>query len=310
MKSNSPAFKNSVLVFGEVLYDVFPDAEVLGGAPFNVARHLAGFGTSALLISRVGRDQRLAPVLEACNQFGMDVRGLQLDPRHPTGQVMVNFEGDEPAFDILPDQAYDHIHAGLARLTALSAHPRAVYFGSLAARGSTTRRALQGVLRLSPGLKFLDVNLRPPWYERSTVEWLLRQAQVVKLNLHELEVLRDWLKLSGSPEAVSYRLLKRYDLRMLLLTRGAQGAQAATLDGQVFDLPGTPAAGPLADSVGAGDAFAAVAIHGLLEGWRLPTILARADRFARRMLQVRGAVPGDQGIYRDALAEWAEQRHD
>lgn len=310
MNKKSAALQNSVLVFGEVLYDIFPDAEVLGGAPFNVARHLAGFGTAALLVSRVGRDQRLAPVLEACSQFGMDVHGLQLDPRHPTGQVMVNLESGEPRFDILPDQAYDHIHAGLARLTALSAHPRAVYFGSLAARSPTARRALQGVLRLSPGLKFLDVNLRAPWYERSTVEWLLRQAQVVKLNLPELEVLRDWLKLTGSPEAVSYRLLKRYDLRMLLLTRGAQGAQAATLDGQVFDLPGTPLDEPLIDSVGAGDAFAAVAIHGLLEGWRLPTILARADRFARRMLHVRGAVPKDHGIYGETLQEWAEEKHD
>ncbi len=76
MNQQSAALHNSVLVFGEVLYDIFPDAEVLGGAPFNVARHLAGFGSGALLISRVGRDQRLAPALEDSNQFGMEVRGM------------------------------------------------------------------------------------------------------------------------------------------------------------------------------------------------------------------------------------------
>jgi sucrose synthase len=45
-----------VLVFGEMLFDQFPDRTVLGGAPFNVARHLAGFGWPPLLISMNSAD--------------------------------------------------------------------------------------------------------------------------------------------------------------------------------------------------------------------------------------------------------------
>jgi len=40
----------TVLLFGEILADMFPERIVLGGAPFNVARHLASFGLKAVLI--------------------------------------------------------------------------------------------------------------------------------------------------------------------------------------------------------------------------------------------------------------------
>ena len=44
-------------IFGEVLYDHFPDgSRVLGGAPFNVAWHLQAFGLAPRFISRVGDD--------------------------------------------------------------------------------------------------------------------------------------------------------------------------------------------------------------------------------------------------------------
>lgn len=297
-----------VLVFGEVLFDQFPDRTVLGGAPFNVARHLAGFGWPPLLISRVGRDEAQAKVLKAMARYGMDASCIQIDPLHPTGSVKVELNEAGHRFDILDYQAYDHIHQGMARLGALAARPQLVYFGTLASRHTDTYRALLGVLRLSPGLKFLDLNLRAPWYERVKAENLMRHAHVLKLNSEEFEVLGRWLNLKGSPESMCLQVLNRYDLRLLLLTRGEHGAYAAMPDGRSFDFVSPPMDTPIIDSVGAGDAFSAVAIAGLLSDWPMATLLARADAFARRILGIRGAVPEDNHLYEQAKAGWEENQ--
>lgn len=295
-----------VLVFGEVLFDQFPDRTVLGGAPFNVARHLAGFGWPPLLISRVGRDEAQAKVLKAMARYGMDASCIQIDPLHPTGSVKVELNEAGHRFDILDNQAYDHIHQGMARLGALAARPQVVYFGTLAARHNDSYRALLGVLRLSPGLKFLDLNLRTPWFERGRTENLMRHAHVLKLNSEEFEVLGRWLNLKGSPETMCLQVLNRYDLRLLLLTRGGQGAYAAMPDGRSFDFASPPMGTPIVDSVGAGDAFAAVAIASLLSDWPMATLLARADAFARSILGIRGAVPEGSHLYEQAKAGWKE----
>ncbi len=295
-----------VLVFGEVLFDQFPDRTVIGGAPFNVARHLAGFGLPPLLISRVGRDDAQAEVMKAMERFKLDVRCIQIDPRHPTGAVKVELNESGHSFEILDDQAYDHIHSGTARLGALAARPQIVYFGTLASRHTTSYRSLLGVLRMSPGLKFLDLNLREPWFERARTENLIRQAHVLKINSDEFEVLRHWLKLKGSLESNCLQLLNRYGLRMLLVTRGEEGAYAATPDGLSVDFSAQPMTTPIIDSVGAGDAFSAVAIVGLLHDWPLSTLLERADAFARKILGIRGAVPENSRPYDNALTGWKE----
>jgi len=297
-----------VLVFGEVLFDQFPDRTVLGGAPFNVARHLAGFGWPPLLISRVGRDEAQAKVLKAMAHYGMDASCIQIDPLHPTGSVRVELNEAGHRFEILNNQAYDHIHQGMARLGALAARPQLVYFGTLASRHNDSYRALLGVLRLSPGLKFLDLNLRGPWFERDKTETLMYHAHVLKLNLEEFKVLGHWLNLKGSLESMCLQVLNRYDLRLILLTRAEAGAYAAMPDGRSFDFPGQPMNTPIVDSVGAGDAFSAVAIAGLLSDWPLATLLARADAFARQVLGIRGAVPDNDHLYEQAKAGWKENQ--
>ena len=98
------------MVFGEVLFDCFPDGrEVLGGAPFNIAWNLQAFGLSPLFISRVGDDNLGCHIQKKMVSWGMDTRGLQLDQRHPTGKVQIELTEGEPRFTILPDQAYDYI---------------------------------------------------------------------------------------------------------------------------------------------------------------------------------------------------------
>lgn len=111
----------SVILFGEVLIDAFPDRLVLGGAPFNVARHLRAFGLHPTLISRTGNDEYRNIVLAAMAYFGMETLGVQCDPTHPTGKVRVHVGKEGHRFEILPDQAYDFINPTITRMVTLSA---------------------------------------------------------------------------------------------------------------------------------------------------------------------------------------------
>src|SRR6187431_2540546 len=104
--------KKVIGIFGEVLADIFPDKTVLGGAPFNVARHLQAFGLRPVLISRVGQDALHDKLLQEMHRLEMDLSGLQTDATYPTGHVKVLLTEDgNHQFDILQDQAYDHIQA-------------------------------------------------------------------------------------------------------------------------------------------------------------------------------------------------------
>ena len=113
-------------IFGEVLADIFPDETILGGAPFNVARHLQAFGLHPVMITRTGNDALRTQFLQEMQRLKMDVSGLQIDAIYPTGQVKVKLTSDGHQFEILEDQAYDHIHAGITHMVTMSLKPEMV----------------------------------------------------------------------------------------------------------------------------------------------------------------------------------------
>src|SRR5690242_8168137 len=190
--------RHVVLLFGEILIDRFPDREVLGGAPFNVARHLCAFGCAPVLITRIGLDEAGARVLHVLENSGLATHGVQLDSIHSTGVVEVRFTSEGAhRFEILPNQAYDHIHPRLARIAAIAAQPQLVYFGTLAQRADS-HRALRHMLRATGAQRFLDVNLRSPWIHVPRLDWSLKQADIVKANDAELELMCELLDLRVS----------------------------------------------------------------------------------------------------------------
>ena len=141
MHSMKAGSEHRIVIFGEVLYDCFPDGSVVpGGAPFNVAWHLQAFGMSPLFVSRVGEDTLGRRILDAMQEWGMDTSGLQFDARHPTGRVEITLESGQPRFDILPGQAYDFIDAEALPPVA---GETVLYHGSLALRREDSRKALE-----------------------------------------------------------------------------------------------------------------------------------------------------------------------
>lgn len=286
------------LVFGEALFDCFPDGtEVLGGAPFNVAWHLAAFGMGPVFLSRVGKDTLGERIEIAMREQGMTTLGLQHDPAHPTGTVKVSLTAGEPSYDIVADRAYDHIDA--AELPALP-EQSLLYHGSLALRqpgSASALRALRG--RLDPAV-FLDVNLRDPWWQKEQLAELLEGATWVKLNADELALLAP---LGDAVESQARQLREQYSLEAVFATLGARGAVALTSDGGISRVRPEGAL-QVVDAVGAGDGFASVLILGLLQRWPIQQTLDRAQAFASAIVGQRGATVQDKGFYRPFIEAW------
>jgi len=297
--------KTTVILFGEVLVDIFPERRVLGGAPFNVARHLRAFGLHPLLITRVGQDQLRDELLAAMTRFDMETRGVQSDPSYPTGQVTIRMDQQGHHFDIQAEQAYDFIDAEAACAAALSSSPRLVYFGTLAQRSARSRKALDALLHQLNIHKYLDINLREPWFDDATVERSLHYADTVKMNEDELMAISTQFDLSGiTPLDRGRSLQHRFGLRGLQVTCGADGAWQLNADGTALHVEGTAAAESIIDTVGAGDGFAAVCITGQLLGWPPDLIVSRANTFAATICTLRGAIPPDEGFYSPFAKEW------
>lgn len=299
------AQKSAIILFGEMLADVFPERSIPGGAPFNVARHLAAFGQNPLLISRLGNDALGDRMRGDMTAWSMDSSAVQIDDTHPSGRVRVDIEDNGHRFEILPCQAYDFIDQAAAAAAVRKVTPSLVYFGSLGQRHDVSKQTLREVLQVVPVPRFLDINLRKPWYDKATVDFSLQQADVVKLNADELEELADMFEVGGaSLRDLAVVLMKMFGIARLIVTCGGEGAWQLVHDNDFFHAVPGNAGLSIKDTVGAGDAFAAICILGMALSWSVTTALDRANHFAAAICQIRGAVPDDLNFYLPYRKEW------
>jgi fructokinase len=292
------------VIFGEILFDVFEDGSaVLGGAPFNVAWHLQGFGLRPLLISRVGQDEQGELVFMRMHQWGMDMQAVQIDPVYPTGCVKVSIQDGEPYYEIQADQAYDKISSALV-VDLISNQPCSLlYCGSLAQRDAVSRKTLQRLMLEQQLPVFVDINRRPPWLDEANISKTLHAASCVKMNEAELAAqtrlpVSDVNTLQRAVEV----LCDQHHIRHVYITRSEEGAchigEAGMQTALAHQTQG------FVDSVGAGDAFAAICLLGQIRQWPVASILARANAFASMVCEQRGARIEDKSVYTSLLQEW------
>ena len=93
--------RRPVVVFGEALCDLFPDARGMtlsteralrplpGGAPSNVTIQVARLGAPVNLVTAVGDDPLGAVVLDALEHEGVDTRAVKRDEERRTGLTLV-----------------------------------------------------------------------------------------------------------------------------------------------------------------------------------------------------------------------------
>lgn len=251
-----------IACFGEMLWDVLPTGKQPGGAQLNVAVHLHNFGLDAELISRVGHDDLGRELLDFVTGKGLSTRYVQRGETHLTGVVKANVSNaHEVTYKIVQPVAWDYIQFEPA-LSDLVQGAEAFVFGSLAARSPVSRETLYRLLQQAR-LRVFDVNLRPPHYSRDVVQYLLRYADIVKLNHHELTEIMGWFGVSPAEETALEWLAGRFQLQAVCVTKGANGA-AMFIGGQLYRSAGRPVT--VQDTIGSGDAFLAALLRGCLAG--------------------------------------------
>jgi fructokinase len=306
MLSSFDKSAKSVILFGEALVDVFPDGAVVGGAPFNVARHLQAFGLHPVLVTRTGDDPNRHKLIKLMQGFGMPTSGVQCDMHYPTGQVLIEFGEKGHEFEILANQAYDFIDSAIVRDIASAVQPDLIYFGTLAQRNQISRKALEEILQHASQVpRFFDINLRKPWYSPEIIRYSLAQADYAKMNEDELIELPKLLGMQANKDmhAVAQHLIEDFQLKSVLVTSGGDGAWLLDQTGTESRASGIEDV-TIKDTVGAGDGFSAVSILGLLFNWPDTLVLERANRFAAAICGMRGAIPESPEFYADFLKEW------
>jgi len=310
---NGGSAVQATVVFGEALVDDFATGQQAGGAPFNVARHLAAFMAPQLMITRVGADHNGETIRAEFERFAMSQAGLQVDPIEETGRVLVERTPRGHRFVIVPNQAYDYIgrEDALAALGAVT--PGALYFGTLAQRGERSRGTLRALLSATSATRFLDLNLRDGQVDERTIADSLHAADIAKVNEDELQALFQTYFQLGPNDPPMARdetrsacraLLQMFGLQALIVTLGHRGSVYFGLDGATIDTRDTPAPPFVIDTVGAGDAFSAIFLLGRARGWALELTLARANEFAGAICAIPGAVPRDLGFYDKWMTRW------
>jgi fructokinase len=299
------------LIVGEVLFDCFPDHRVLGGAPFNVAWNLRGLGADPLLVTAVGKDEPAEQVRRAMSGWGLDISALQVTPGHATGRVDIVLDAGEPSYRFWEDVAFDHIEPPPA--VASGDRFGLIYHGSLAFRSPISRKTIVDLKSRSGLPAFVDINIRRPYFESKSIGELISDAEHVKLNLEELRLLspdEPWESAADDAEQrwdgrrqrwdgrrrCAQALQKAYRVQNVWITAGEQGAAWVGPAGE-FHQTAAPRVEQMVDTVGAGDAFAAMIIRGLLIGTSPAESLQRAARFAARVCGLRGASIADTSFY-------------
>jgi len=297
------------IIFGEIIFDVFENGEITaGGAPFNVAWHLRGFGADPVLISRIGNDEYGKSVIDFMNLWNLNTSCIQIDFIHPTGKAYINIKNGTPEFEIPPNQSFDFIN--FAPNIIYSTEPNAIlYHGSLALRSFKNQKTVSKIIGYTNPYVITDINLRYPWWNIRTIESILHSAHTLKLNIDELTSITssDSCRILSTFENLKF-LLIHFKLDFIFLTMGHDGAIALDKNNQLIEAKASDCE-KIIDTVGAGDAFSAVIILGKLYNWNTKTTLRRAVQFAGKICAVRGAVSFDKELYRNLLSEWKKENN-
>ena len=281
----------TIVGLGEILWDMLPAGKQLGGAPANFAYHAQALGAEGVVVSCIGDDDLGREILSQLDGLGLDCQYIAVDKANRTGTVTVKLDANGvPDFTIHENVAWDFIPLS-APLLELAARADAVCFGSLCQRSDVSRDTVRRFLeKTKPDcLRIFDINIRQSYYSKDIIGAMLDTSNVLKLNDDELPLVGELLDIKGSESEILAELAARYELRLIVLTKGADGSRLYGPDGD-SESKGVPPE-KIADTVGAGDAFTAAVAVGLLNGNGLEQINAHANRVASFVCSQHGATP-------------------
>ena len=282
---------NNIIVvgLGEILWDVFPDRKILGGAPANFAYHISQFGFNGYAVSGIGEDLLGKEILDQLEQKQLNYIIETTD--YPTGTVKVTIDSNGiPAYEICEGVAWDNIPFS-PRLENLAKKTKTVCFGSLAQRNNISKDTINSFLNYMPegSLKIFDINLRQHFYSKELISDSLSKANILKINDEEVLVLAKlygWMDMDE--ESICTKILKDYKLKIVILTKGTEGSFVFTPNETSFQP--TPMV-HVADTVGAGDSFTAAFIASYLYGNPISEAHQLAVEVSAYICTQHGAMP-------------------
>ena len=284
MKQSSQA---EVVCFGEVLWDILPSGPLPGGAPMNVTYHLKKLGTAAALISRVGVDDYGKDLIKIFSLQGLSTEYVDVDYEHDTGLVYANpNEHNEVVYDIVFPSAWDFIGWN-DEFSSLVENSKFFVYGSLTSRSKTSRNTLERLLEIAK-TKVLDINLRPPHFNRRQVAYLLKKSDILKMNIAELELITGWFSKFNSVEDRIKLIQDRFKINTVIVTMGGDGA-IVNDNGVLYRHPGFKVI--VADTIGSGDSFLAGFLNQLLNGAVVKKALDYASAVGALIATKPGACP-------------------
>lgn len=269
-----------VLVFGEIIWDVFADKAEIGGAPFNLSAHVSSLGHDVNMVSALGDDQLGKDARKHLEKWGVGDKYVHIVDV-PTGYCKVTLdEVGHPSYDLASGVAYDNIP-----ITETEEEYDALAFGSLAVREYASYKSLMKLLEGKYKTVFYDVNVRKPHFYPGIAKELIKYVNILKLSREEALDL----EMGDNPEAVCLNVLERYpNVEQVLLTCDKDGAILYHREKGKIQSP-MPKSKPVS-TVGAGDSFSACYLANYLNGVDPEQCLARAVGLSDYVITKLGAV--------------------
>ncbi len=265
-----------VLALGEVLWDVYEDRSIIGGAPFNFSAHIAKLGADSYFLSSVGKDNLYAKTIESVKHFGIIDEMISVSDEFPTGTCMVTCdENGQPSYNITENSAFDNITIDSATIDKINSLKfNAFYFGTLSQRSKETSNSLLKILSECQFDEIIcDLNLRPNCYNTESIENCLKYSTILKINREEYRALIECgfcciNKADFNEEADFYKsycsdIAQKYNINIIIITLDKEGAVVYVKNDDDLYISEKPKNKAIS-TVGAGDGFSACFLYNYL----------------------------------------------
>ena len=283
---------SNILSFGELLYDVYDNTAVIGGAPFNYSLQLSrliGSDDKLKFITALGNDDYSKDALKFISNENIDSSLIQILDNYETGKATVFLnENKVPDYIIHENAAWDNIEYTENINSALKEKYDVFYFNILSQRNEKSYSTLKQICKnINADYRVCDVTFRKNYYTKEKIKEALEFVDVLKINDDELAVIKGlfYPSLKNDNEILLKELNKDFNIDYIFLTLGKDGASVFYGNEYIFN-PSSKI--DVIDTVGAGDSFCAALSYAILKKLDINNILKFASAVSEEMVQVKG----------------------
>ncbi|MCQ2480963.1 MAG: PfkB family carbohydrate kinase [Clostridia bacterium] len=285
--------KCKILSFGEVLWDIYPDKSVIGGAPFNFSAHAVMQGADVDLISAVGKDELADKTLAEIKNKGVGCEYVHVS-QYDTGYCSVTLDNGIPSYNLVSPVAYDDIKLTDTEIKdIINSNYNYLYVGTLALRNKASFNTFRNLAKAFNGKIICDVNLRQHYYSKELLDYLFNVASVIKISREELSAVTEALNLSADYDIFAKELSKtKSNIELIVLTLDKDGAVVFDLrNSEIKSYYSQKPQSKVLSTVGAGDSFFGAFITSYFSGKSLSDCLNKAVNVSDYVVTRLEAIP-------------------